>query len=114
MRMHANDARYSYVQAFKMRARMVPAGSGGNVLTTWPRHWTTLNQPLTLTGAHNLVVQVVAPIADTQKDWDLQVELYWDRMSKPDWSSKLTIKNFNTSGCPGGMSSAAPAGPQAE
>jgi hypothetical protein len=97
--MHADDFASTAVQAFKLSARLIPTTAGLNV----SRSWTTYAQKLTLSGEHTLTMMVYAPVPDTAKDWNLQIHMTWDRMSRVDWHNELTVKNFG--GCPttGGM-----------
>jgi hypothetical protein len=106
--MHADDFPSTKVQAFKLSARLVPTTAGLDVT----RPWKTFTQRLTLTGTHDLVMTVYAPVPDTLKDWNLQIRVTWDRMSRLDWHNQLTVKNFSTATCPGAIS--LPATAQAE
>jgi hypothetical protein len=95
--MHSDDFASTNVQAFKISARLVPTTAGINI----SRPWTNYTQKVSLTGAHTLLLTVFAPVPDVAKDWSLQIHVTWDRMTRLDWHTSLTVKQFNTAKCPG-------------
>lgn len=94
--MHSDDFASTNVQAFKLSARLVPTTAGINI----SRPWTNYTQKVSLNGAHTLQLTVFAPVPDVEKDWSLQIHVTWDRMTRLDWHTSLTVKQFNTAKCP--------------
>jgi hypothetical protein len=88
------------VQAFVVRARLVPHGASLPGQNTF-RSWTTLKQNLAGLSPHRYTMTVAPPVPDTEKDWDLQVQLKWDKYRRLDWNTNLKAVRFDETGCPG-------------
>jgi hypothetical protein len=91
---HGPSFDVSKVEGLKVWARLVPNGAGLN----FPRGWTKQQQPNPLPNQwYRFALNMTVP--DLLKDWDIQVDLTWDRNYRIDVHKKLSVP-FYESNCP--------------
>jgi hypothetical protein len=77
------------LQAMKIKARLIPTTTGSNISRNWRENKRT---DVSADGANRKQVGVWTEPQSDSFDWNLQVELTWDRRGKRDWHFKQVYR----------------------
>jgi hypothetical protein len=86
------------LRKFKIKARLIPTTAGINAPRNWREHSRAVKAGYEDKAFNRIPIGVRTESQSDSFDWNLQVELRWDRNNKRDWVVKTTIP-FNEGFC---------------
>jgi hypothetical protein len=88
------------LRSITLRTRLIPAGTGDDAaFRNWTRNWhsfTTRN--VSADGPNDKHMWLTSESQSNYYDWDVQIDIKWDRRHKRDWHFK-TSYGFNEGFC---------------
>jgi hypothetical protein len=96
--MSASAHKKNNLRKFKIKARLIPTAVGLNAPRNWREHTRAVKVGYQDKAFNQIPIGVRTEPQSDSYDWNLQVELRWDRNNKRDWLVKTTIP-FNEGFC---------------
>jgi hypothetical protein len=96
--MSANAHKKNNLRKFIIKARLVPTTAGHNWFRNWAKHFRAVKVGHEDRSFNQIPIGVRTESQSDTYDWNVEVDLRWDRKFKRDWHVRTTIP-FNEGFC---------------